>query len=83
MTRGDNPENTIPASPLMSHAADHASPNKSWHSLTHRHHRKCDRAVGETDPSAPLESPASKQEPPDKTGARCRYKAARGQIASG
>ena len=48
MTRDDNPENTIPASSLMSHAPDHATSNESWHNLTRRHHRKGDRAVRST-----------------------------------
>ena len=50
MTRDDNPENTTPASSLMSHAADHARFSKPCHSLTRRHHRKCDRAVEITVP---------------------------------
>src|ERR1039458_8810013 len=57
MTRDDNPENTIPASSLMSHATDHATANESWHNLTRRHHRKLDRAVEITVPPLPSAQP--------------------------
>src|SRR5262245_42846762 len=51
MTSDDNPENTIPGRPPMSHTADPDTSDASWHSLTRCYHRKCDRAVEITVPT--------------------------------
>jgi hypothetical protein len=48
-TKDDNPENTTSTSRFKSHAGNHDTYSSSWHSLTRRYLRKCDRAVKLTD----------------------------------